>query len=151
MDCKSLLRIFVLPLLFISLLLASCKFSKSSEKNNETSIEDNHTHENKKVKDSNQNDINDTYKKGVPKQAYEVANYVYEHGKEPDGYVGGRKFENRENLLPIYSAAQKKIFYKEYDIFPKVKNKNRGPHRIVLGSNNSRYYTSNHYKSFIEF
>ena len=33
------------------------------------------------------------------------------------------------------------LTYKEYDLFPKAKGIDRGPHRLVVGSNGRAYYT----------
>lgn len=88
---------------------------------------------------------------GVPAMAFTVADYIEQNHAAPDGFIGGREFENRESLLPYKDDSQQAIIYHEYDIYPKVKGKNRGPERIILGSDKSRYYTANHYQSFIKF
>jgi ribonuclease T1 len=125
------------------LILSSCKFDKKQKENIPPTVIENP----KEVIIEKQEIKNDK----VPDEAYEVANYVYEYNEAPKGYVGGRKFENREKRLPKTDAKNKYIEYKEYDIYPKQKGKDRGPHRIVLGSDHKRYYTGNHYKTFIEF
>ncbi|MEI6312486.1 MAG: ribonuclease domain-containing protein [Bacteroidota bacterium] len=91
------------------------------------------------------------HKAGVPDEAYEVAKYVETYHKAPKGYVGGREFENREHRLPNLDKSKHQIVYQEFDIHPKMKGINRGAERIILGNNLSRYYTANHYKTFIEF
>jgi len=40
------------------------------------------------------------------------------------------------------------VTYKEYDINPKIPGKNRGAERIVIGSDGSVWYTSDHYVTF---
>jgi ribonuclease T1 len=87
----------------------------------------------------------------VPQKAYYVANYVAENGTPPPDYVGGTVFQNREGLLPKYDANSNRISYHEYDVNPYVSGVNRGPERIVLGSDGSRYYTGDHYASFEQF
>lgn len=82
---------------------------------------------------------------GVPQKAYTVAEYVAKYGKAPQGYVGGTVFQNRERLLPVNNT------YKEYDVNPKVNGQNRGPERIVISADWNRYYTGDHYKTFIKF
>lgn len=89
-------------------------------------------------------------KQAVPTAAYETLDYIIEHNKAPKGYVGGRTFRNFEELLPKKMPSGKKISYKEWDIYPKIKGKNRGAHRIVTGSDKKAYYTADHYKSFID-
>ncbi len=86
----------------------------------------------------------------VPSYVLEVLHYVKEHGKAPDGYVGGRKFHNREKLLPKTEEGGKKIRYREWDVHKKVKGKNRGAERLVTGSDEQSYYTKDHYRSFIK-
>ena len=88
---------------------------------------------------------------GVPQKAMDIAFYVTENKHRLKGYVGGRIFENREHLLPEKDKNNRVIIYKEYDINPKVQGQNRGAERIILGDDESRYYTSNHYQSFIKF
>jgi ribonuclease. len=61
----------------------------------------------------------------IPAAAYNTWEYIKLHKKAPNGFVGGRVFENREKRLPI----EKKGVYLEWDIYPKKPNKNRGPHR----------------------
>ena len=125
-------------LLVGTLLLASCSFFESKEiliekQTSETPIQ--------------KEEIAD----GVPQKAMDIAFYVRENNRTLKGYVGGRIFENRERLLPIKNKYNQQIICKEYDINPKVKGQNRGAERIVLGDDDSRYYTNNHYQSFIKF
>ncbi len=85
---------------------------------------------------------------GIPKYALDVLEYVRRNGQAPDGYVGGREFQNREHKLSAKSADGKKIRYSEWDVQPKVQGQNRGPERLVTGSDHSAWYTGDHYKSF---
>ena len=65
------------------------------------------------------------------------------HGEPLPGYVGGRAFQNRERALP-------RGRYREYDVHPKVRGKNRGAERIVIDQRTGKaYYTADHYRSFI--
>lgn len=86
--------------------------------------------------------------KGVPQSALKVLDYIRKNGEAPKGYVGGRTFENREKRLPQKDDSGKKIKYSEWDTNPKVSGKNRGPERLVTGSDHSAYYTKDHYKTF---
>ncbi len=88
--------------------------------------------------------------KKIPDYALEVLSYIRKNGEAPDGYVGGREFQNREKRLPAKSQDGKKIRYSEWDVHPKVKGQNRGPERLVTGSDHSAYYTRDHYKSFVK-
>lgn len=40
------------------------------------------------------------------------------------------------------------VNYKEYDINPYVKGQNRGTERIVIGDDDSVWYTNDHYFTF---
>lgn len=84
----------------------------------------------------------------VPHYVIDVLEEVRETGKAPSGYVGGRTFYNREKLLPKKEDDGKKIKYREWDVHPKVKGKNRGAERLVTGSDDNAYYTKDHYRSF---
>ena len=86
----------------------------------------------------------------IPAEAIEMYAYVIKNQSAPDGYVGGRKFNNFEKLLPIKNSNGKNISYQEWDIYPKVKGKNRGAKRIVTDNHNNGYYTPDHYQSFIK-
>jgi ribonuclease T1 len=80
----------------------------------------------------------------IPDKAREVLRHVRETGEAPEGYVGGRVFENRERNLPLGGH------YHEYDVNPKVKGKNRGPERLVVDEASGKaWYTPDHYRTFI--
>ena len=85
----------------------------------------------------------------VPQKALEVLAYIRKYSEAPDGYVGGRTFQNRERLLPQKDEFGEKINYREWDIYPKIKGRNRGAERLV-SSDESAYYTGDHYRSFIK-
>ncbi len=85
----------------------------------------------------------------APDYVFEVLEIVKSTGEAPEGYVGGRNFQNREKNLPQKNGSGKKIFYREWDVFPKTKGKNRGAERLVTGDDGSAWYTKNHYKSFV--
>lgn len=89
---------------------------------------------------SNNNDI--------PREALQTLLYIRKYDKAPKGYEGGRQFMNRERRLPHYDSGQL-IFYREWDIYPKIKGQNRGPKRLVTSSVKA-YYTPDHYKTFRE-
>ncbi|MBK6364196.1 MAG: ribonuclease [Saprospiraceae bacterium] len=86
----------------------------------------------------------------IPDYVMEVLSYVQQNNQPLKGYVGGRRFFNREKKLPEQDNSGNKISYREWDVHPKKPNKNRGPERMVTSSNNKAYYTKNHYKDFIE-
>lgn len=85
----------------------------------------------------------------IPHEAIEVLHYVREHHEAPNNYVGGREFKNRERRLQQRTAQGTYIHYQEWDIYPKIKNKNRGPERLITGDDESAWYTGDHYQTFI--
>lgn len=87
---------------------------------------------------------------GVPEKAGKVLAYIDQHGRAPQGYVGGRTFSNRERHLPRTDRDGKPVRYREWDVNPKVRGKNRGPERLVTGSEGSAYYTPDHYRTFVQ-
>lgn len=87
---------------------------------------------------------------GAPAYVLNVLNYVRRNGQAPDGFVGGKEFQNREKKLPAKDGGGKKIRYSEWDVQPKVQGKNRGPERLVTGSDHSAWYTRDHYKNFLK-
>lgn len=58
---------------------------------------------------------------------------------------------NDKHQLPEVTKDGQLITYKEWDVNPNIKGVNRGQERIVTGSDGSRYYTNNHYKTFHKF
>lgn len=86
----------------------------------------------------------------IPGYVREILTHIRIKGHEPEGYVGGREFQNREKKLPVEGPDGKKIRYSEWDVHPKVQGKNRGPERLVTGSDHSAYYTKDHYKTFLK-
>ncbi|MFJ6207378.1 ribonuclease domain-containing protein [Lysinibacillus sp. NPDC092081] len=57
--------------------------------------------------------------------------------------ISSVRYENRNGELP------KKTSYKEYDVNPLAKKKDRGKERLVIGKNGTAYYTNSHYKAFV--
>ncbi|MBN8679709.1 MAG: hypothetical protein J0M29_15885 [Chitinophagales bacterium] len=86
----------------------------------------------------------------APDYVLEVLQHVRKNGDAPDGFVGGKEFQNREKRLPAKDSGGKKIRYSEWDVHPKKQGQNRGPERLVTGSDHSAYYTKDHYKSFLK-
>lgn len=86
----------------------------------------------------------------TPAYVLDVLEHIRRNGQAPEGYVGGREFQNREKRLPAKTPDNQKIRYSEWDVHPKVKGKNRGPERLITGSDHSAYYTKDHYKTFLK-
>jgi guanyl-specific ribonuclease Sa len=92
----------------------------------------------------------------VPQKAKDVADYASKHGgAAQQGYVGNRPFQNdgrgEGEVLPQTDSDGKPITYKEYDVNPYTPGVNRGAERVVIGSDGSKYYTDDHYKTFKKF
>lgn len=83
----------------------------------------------------------------IPVYVIETLSYIRKNKRPQHGFVGGRKFNNREKRLPIFEDG-KKIFYQEWDVKRKIKGKNRGPERLIT-SKHTAYYTPDHYNTFI--
>jgi guanyl-specific ribonuclease Sa len=86
----------------------------------------------------------------IPSYAQRTLTYIRQHHVAPPGYVGGRHFGNFERTLPAYDHG-KRIEYQEWDVRPRVPRRNRGPERIVTGSDGRAWYTPDHYRTFIPF
>jgi ribonuclease T1 len=84
----------------------------------------------------------------VPAYVLETLAYVRNNNRAPEGFVGGRTFENREKRLPQKAPDGSKVRYREWDVHPKVRGQNRGAERLVTGSDQSAWYTADHYKRF---
>src|SRR5262249_55071944 len=86
--------------------------------------------------------------KGVPEKALKVLEYFDKHGAAMEGYEGGRSFGNFERRLPQTDDKGRRIKYREWDVNPLRAGKNRGPERLVTGSDGSAYYTDDHSSTF---
>ena len=89
-----------------------------------------------------------TLPKGVPAKAAKVLRHVDEHDAPPPGYQGGRHFGNFEQRLPKKDRRGRTVKYREWDVNPLVPGKNRGPQRLITGSDGSAYYSGDHYRTF---
>jgi guanyl-specific ribonuclease Sa len=65
-------------------------------------------------------------------------------GLLPPNVTGGGIFANAFLDLPVKPHG----YYREYDVEPTVKGKDRGKLRLVLGSGGEVYITGNHYRDF---
>src|SRR5690242_2159501 len=65
-------------------------------------------------------------------------------GRLPPNVTGGRIFRN--DLLDL--PAKPHDYYREYDVEPASKDKDRGKLRIVLGDGGEVFITGNHYRDF---
>ncbi len=92
--------------------------------------------------------MGDVDQNGVPAYALETLEYILEHDEAPDGYLGGRTFQNREGLLPKSNSSGKKYQYREWDVHPKLEGQNRGTERLVTSNEQDVYFTNDHYRSF---
>lgn len=89
---------------------------------------------------------------GAPANAQSTLSYVRQNGKAPPGFKGGKEFKNDGRgggqVLPKTDKNGNPITYKEWDTNPYTQGVNRGPERIVTGSDGSAYYTGDHYGTF---
>jgi ribonuclease T1 len=91
---------------------------------------------------SSWSDTNSVAEGAVPARAVHVLQIVRETGEAPEGYVGGRVFENREGRLPSDGD------YREFDIDPHHGQRNAD--RIIVEWNSKKaWYTGDHYRTFI--
>ena len=115
--------------------------------------------------DDEDNDSSDIDEYGEYTTAYDVAEYIHTYHKLPPNYVkegkakakgwktnecpaeygimiGGRKFGNREKLLPEGET------YYECDV--DYDGDRRGENRLVYTKDGTVYYSSDHYESFTQ-
>lgn len=87
-------------------------------------------------------------RKGVPDKALKVLEHVDKHADAMEGYEGGRSFGNFERRLRQTDDKGRRIKYREWDVNPLRPGVNRGPERLITGSDGSAYYTDDHYATF---
>lgn len=80
-------------------------------------------------------------------RAWTVLNRVDAKGAPLPGYQGGSVFKNSQGRLPESPG----VTYREWGANPYIKGVNRGPERIVTGSDGSAYWTGDHYDTFLMF
>jgi dienelactone hydrolase len=85
---------------------------------------------------------------GIPAKVLKVLEHVDRYHEAPDGYEGGRTFGNFERRLPQADDKGRRIKYREWDVNPLRPGVNRGPERLITGSDGSAYYTADHYSTF---
>ncbi|WP_422749393.1 PPE domain-containing protein [Mycobacterium sp. WMMD1722] len=66
-------------------------------------------------------------------------------------FVGGDQWNNKFGDLPTVDPSGAQVTYREYDRYPYTPGVSRGTDRIVVGSDGSRYFTDDHYKTFTKF
>lgn len=79
----------------------------------------------------------------LPREARDTLALIARGGPFPfdrDGIV----FENREGLLPRKARG----YYREYTVIT-PNSRDRGARRIIAGQGGERYYTADHYESFV--
>jgi ribonuclease T1 len=151
--------ILLLISLICSFSIGCAQASKGNDKGNTTttattpsvSDDQNDPAREKKVKGKRQSDNTvapDAATDNIPPKVYKLLKHVRENGEAPEGYVGGRIFQNRERNLPVKDNAGQKIKYQEWDVNPKKRGKNRGTERLVTGSDGTAWYTNDHYQTF---
>lgn len=78
----------------------------------------------------------------IPPKVLHVLQIVRSTGQPPEGYVGGRAFQNHEGHLPSNGD------YREFDVDPHVEGRN-AEHIIVEWNTKKAWYTADHYQTFI--
>jgi guanyl-specific ribonuclease Sa len=77
----------------------------------------------------------------IPTKVLNVLQIVRSTGLPPEGYVGGKVFQNREGRLPASGN------YREFDVDPH--NGGRNAERIIVEWNTKQaWYTDDHYQTF---
>jgi ribonuclease T1 len=79
--------------------------------------------------------------KGIPRKAIDVLQIIRNTGQAPEGYVGGRVFQNREGRLSAGGD------YREFDVDPHQGNRN-AERLIVEWKTKKAWYTGDHYQTF---
>lgn len=130
-------------IIIVLLLLGVLWLKKNAKEENNTTRVEQVVPSKSKNKPAEQHDQEE-----IPNYVYNVYTYVQEHGEAPQGYVGGRIFQNRENRLPKFTNDHQKIKYREWDVHPKQEHQNRGAERLITSNTLEAYYTNDHYRTF---
>lgn len=105
------------------------------------------------IRQADQRPVMEASTSAVPERARAVADNVRQTGQPMPGYKGGRVFRNDARgggqQLPSTDAVGNGISYREWDVNPLRPGFDRGPERVVTGSDGSAYYTKDHYQTFV--
>lgn len=83
----------------------------------------------------------------IPEKARNMAQQIKNNNGTPlPGYKGGKIYQN--NPVNGGQKLPEGVNYREYDIDPYVKGQGRGAERIVIGDDDSVWYTNDHYYTF---
>lgn len=134
----------------LGLAIFACQPGQSSQQENAVATEDYSRPKNaQSITEVDQQSTSRKIQGNIPEKAYTLLTYIRKHNSAPKGYVGGRKFGNYERRLPQKDYAGKPAKYREWDVNPKKKGKNRGAERLVT-SEKRAWYTRDHYETFEE-
>ena len=79
---------------------------------------------------------------------YEGVGWKGMYSGQTPGTSAGSVFDNDLRILPPKTPDGAPITYKEFDVYSKVPGQDRDGVRFIRGSDNSVYYTSDHYFTF---
>lgn len=145
------MRNYILVAFLLLIIFCVLKFNQQTKHQEVPVIFDQEAvHENPKSDTSNEDLKSVKQDAPIPAYVIETLNYILKHDKAPDRYVGGRIYFNRNKALPQKDVLQRKIQYREWDVHPKRPGQNRGAERLVTGSDQSAYFTKDHYNTFIK-
>lgn len=140
----------VIVLILLAIGFCYTNYCKPSFMNNSTSILQNTSDvsqdivDNRSNKASGENNIwNFINTDKVPSYVIDTLKYIRANNKTPYGFVWWTHFTNYEKVLPYWP------YYTERDVKKHINGVNRGPERLVTTIKNA-YYTSDHYKTFIQ-
>jgi ribonuclease T1 len=133
-----------------ALIIFSCQPGQGSQQQSDHATRDqSHSKTSPKTKQPHKSSASRKNEGNIPEKVYTVLAYIRKHNTAPEGYVGGRKFGNYEKRLPQKDHMNKPARYREWDVNPKKKGKNRGAERLVT-SEKRAWYTRDHYETFEE-
>lgn len=68
---------------------------------------------------------------------------------QSEGTKAGGTFGNYDEQLPLVDNSNNIITYKEFDVNDKINGQSRDAERFVVGSDDSVYYTDDHYETYV--
>ena len=83
-------------------------------------------------------------------QKYEKDGWKGNVSGQTNGTKAGGIYQNRDGKLPAVGSDGNQIIYKEFDVNNKIPGQARDMERFIVGSDGSKYYTNNHYGTFIK-
>ena len=118
------------------------------EKGMGSAVSSNAVNQSSKIQELNKKDLSEKVASSYYK--YEKINWKGNYEGQTSGTKAGGKWNNNPPDLPEFDSNGNKITYREFDVNNKLEDALRDSERFIRGSDESVYYTPDHYVTFFK-